>query len=273
VSELVTSVEILRVRGASAEPAHDELIVEEPLELQVQGLSVAVTMRTPGHDEELALGFLLSEGIVASVSDVVSIRHCTTAPIPEAEGNLVRVVLREGVELPLERLKRNFYASSSCGICGKATIEHALAHLRPVTSELSIPTAAIHALSSLLRAEQSAFERTGGVHAAGLFDAVGELVVVREDVGRHNAVDKVAGALLRRRLDASAHGLVVSGRIGFEIVQKAAAIGLPIVVGISAPSSLAVRYAEALGVTVVGFARGGSFNAYAHPERIAGFEG
>ena len=270
MSELTTSVAILRVRGASAESAHDELIVEEPLELQVQGVSVAVTMRTPGNDEELALGFLLSEGVVASARDVVSIRHCTTAPTPEAEGNVVRVVLREGLDLPLERLKRNFYASSSCGICGKATIEQALAHLPPVTSELRVSTSAIHALGGLLRAEQSAFERTGGVHAAGLFDAMGALGLVREDVGRHNAVDKIAGALLREGLDPASHGLVVSGRIGFEIVQKAAAIGLPIVVGISAPSSLAVRYAEALGVTVVGFARGGSFNVYAHAARIAG---
>lgn len=273
MSELTTSVEILRVRGANAAAAHDELIVEEPMELQLQGMSLAVTMRTPGHGEELALGFLLSEGVIASADEVASIRHCTTAPSPEAEGNVVRVVLSEGFELPrdrLERLRRNVYASSSCGICGKATIEQALAQLRPVSSDLRVTGAVIHALGERLRAEQSAFERTGGVHAAGLFDARGEVSLVREDVGRHNAVDKVAGALSRARLDAGAHGLVVSGRVGFEIVQKAAAIGLPIVVGISAPSSLAVRYAEALGVTVVGFARKGSFNVYSHPARIEG---
>lgn len=273
MSELVTSVEILRVQGASAEAAHDELIIEEPLELQLQGLSLAVTMRTPGHDEELALGFLLSEGVIASADEVASIRHCSTAPSPEAEGNVVRVVLREGFELSrerLERLRRNVYASSSCGICGKATIEQALSLLRPVKSAFGVPASVIHALGERLRAEQCAFERTGGVHAAGLFDARGYISLVREDVGRHNAVDKVAGALARVRLDTGAHGLVVSGRVGFEIVQKSAAIGLPIVVGISAPSSLAVRYAEALGVTVVGFARKGSFNVYSHPARITG---
>lgn len=273
MSELVTSLQILRVQGANAEAAHDELIVEEPLELQLGGLSLAVTMRTPGHDEELALGFLLSEGVVASADEVASIRHCTTAPSPEAEGNVVRVLMREGFELPLERLerlRRNVYASSSCGICGKATIEQALSLLRPVESAFGVPASVIHALGERLRAEQGAFERTGGVHAAGLFDARGEISLVREDVGRHNAVDKVAGALSRARLDAGAHGLVVSGRVGFEIVQKAAAIGLPIVVGISAPSSLAVRYAEALSVTVVGFARKGSFNVYSHPTRIEG---
>jgi FdhD protein len=268
VTELTTPRAILRVQGEARESVDDELLVEEPMELQVQGVSIAVTMRTPGHDEELALGFLYTEGVVTSAHDVISIRHCTSSPTPEAEGNVVRVVLRGGVELPFERLKRNFYASSSCGICGKATIEQALARLEPIQSGLAVSADLLRGLPERLRAGQGAFDRTGGAHAAGLFDGRGELVLVREDVGRHNAVDKIAGAMLRAGLDPAAHGLVVSGRIGFEIVQKAAAVGLPIVAGISAPSSLAVRYGEALGLMLVGFLRGRSFNVYTRPERL-----
>ncbi len=255
------------VDGAGASRA-DRVAHEEPLEIQVQGVSCAVVMRTPGHDEELALGFLVTERVVTTLADVVSIRHCTTVEDPEAEGNVIRVVLRDGVELPLDRIRRNTYASSSCGICGKATIEAALAHGAPVSSELRVSPAAIYLLPDRLRGAQATFEETGGLHAAGLFDEGAELVFVREDVGRHNAVDKVVGAAMRAGIAPAERGLFVSGRVSFEIVQKAAAFGIPIVAGISAPTSLAVRYGEALGVTVIGFVRGRSLNVYSRPERV-----
>lgn len=271
MSELVTSLQILRVQGANAEVAHDELIVEEPLELQLGGLSLAVTMRTPGHDEELALGFLLSEGVVASADEVASIRHCTTAPSPEAEGNVVRVVMREGFELPLERLerlRRNVYASSSCGICGKATIEQALSLLRPVESAFGVPASVIHALGERLRAEQGAFERTGGVHAAGLFDARGEISLVREDVGRHNALDKLIGAMHATGVGTDDGFCVVTSRASYEMAMKAAQAGMPMLVAISAPTALAIALADSAGLTLVGFARGDGCMAYAHPHRL-----
>ena len=246
----------------------DRVAHEEPLEIQIQGVSIAVVMRTPGHDEELALGFLVTERVIGSLADVVSIRHCTTALDPEAEGNVLRVVLRDGVELPLERLRRNTYATSSCGICGKATIEAALSHGPPIARSLRVSPAAIYALPDRLRAEQGTFTETGGLHAAGLFDEGAVVTLVREDVGRHNAVDKVVGAAVRDGIDPASRGLFVSGRVSFEIVQKAAAFGLGIVAGISAPTSLAIRYGEALGVTVVGFVRGKTLNVYSRPGRI-----
>lgn len=246
----------------------DRVAHEEPLEIQVQGVSCAVVMRTPGHDEELALGFLATERVIESVRDVVSVRHCTTAEDPESEGNVIRVVLREGIELPLERIRRNTYASSSCGLCGKATIEAALSHGPPLTGGFSVSAEVIYLLPDRLRAEQGAFTETGGLHAAALFDDGAVLSLCREDVGRHNAVDKVVGAALRDGAPPETRGLFVSGRVSFEIVQKAAAFGLALVAGISAPTSLAVRYGEALGVTVVGFVRGRSLNVYSRPERV-----
>lgn len=253
-------------RGAA--PRADLVAHEEPLEIQVQGASIAVIMRTPGHDEELALGFLTTERVIDRADQVLSVRHCATAVTPEAEGNVLRVVLREGVDLPLERLRRNTFASSSCGLCGKATIEAALHHGAPVRAALEIADEALYALPAKLRRAQRTFEETGGLHAAALFDAAGEVMLVREDVGRHNAVDKVVGAALRGHLRPEGVGLLVSGRVSFEIVQKAAAFGLPLVAGISAPTSLAVRFGEALGVTVIGFLRGRSMNVYAHVGRI-----
>ncbi len=267
---MTLSEEVLVAAYAGGAPSSraDKVAHEEPLEIQVQGVSCVVVMRTPGHDEELALGFLTTERVIASAADVVSVRHCTAAEDPDAEGNVLRVVLREGVELPLERLRRNTYASSSCGLCGKATIEAALAHGQPVRGGLSVRPEAVYALPERLRAAQGAFAETGGLHAAGLFDAGSELDVVREDVGRHNAVDKVIGASLRAGVAGGARGLFVSGRVSFEIVQKAAAFGLPIVAGISAPTSLAVKFGQALGVTVIGFVRGATMNVYSHPERV-----
>jgi FdhD protein len=257
-------------RWAREETTRGEDLVahEEPLELQLQGLSVAVVMRTPGNDEELALGFLRAEGVIASLDDVRSVHACSEAR-GDAEDNVIRVLLREGLEVDLQRLRRNLYTSSSCGLCGKASIDAVLRVAPPVTAPATLSARRLYDWPRQLREAQPTFDSTGGLHAAGLFhrdDARPPLV--REDVGRHNAVDKVVGALLRSRQAPEDFALLVSGRISFELVQKAAAAGLPALLGVSAPTSLAVRAADALGLTVVGFLRGERMNVYTHPERV-----
>lgn len=264
---------IVAIVGEHEETREDRIAREEPLEIQIHGVSIAVLMRTPGHDEDLVRGFLLSERIVASASDIASIRHCTTVPSPEAEENVVRVTLREGIAPPLEQLRRNLFASSSCGVCGKATIEAALGHGPPISSELRVDAAVIGKLPALLRAGQATFDVTGGLHAAALFDSAGVLIALREDVGRHCAVDKILGAAALTGVDPSSSILFVSGRVGFELVQKAAAAQFPVIAGISAPSSLAVSFADALGVTVVGFVREGRLNVYSHERRVVASHG
>ena len=259
---------IVAITGDVRESRDDSLATEEPLEIQIHGVSIAVLMRTPGDDEDLVRGFLITERIVACAGDITSIRHCTTVPSPDAEDNVVRVTLRDGVAPPLERLRRNLFASSSCGVCGKATIEAALSHGAAITSELSVDAALITKLPALLRAGQRTFDVTGGLHAAALFDPSGTLIALREDVGRHCAVDKIVGAAVLAGIDPGASMLFVSGRIGFELVQKAAAAQFPIIAGISAPTSLAVSFAVALGVTVVGFVRGDRLNVYSHARRV-----
>lgn len=256
--------------GALKDTVRDEDVAhEEPLELQIQGASVAVVMRTPGHDEDLGLGFLVTEQIVRSVHDVESIRHCTRVPSPEAEDNVLQIRLRPHVPLELERLRRHTFASSSCGVCGKATIENACALVAPLTDDARLSARALLKVPDALAQAQAAFALTGGLHAAGMFQLLdGALVVVREDVGRHNAVDKVIGHALSRGWTLDQLGLMVSGRVGFELVQKAAAARVPVIAGISAPTSLAVRMGRAMRVTVVGFLRGRSLNAYSAPERI-----
>ena len=267
--DAVREVELLRVADAKIEPARDRVAHEEPLEIQLSGASLAVVMRTPGNDIELVTGFLLSERIVASLSEVESVRHCTQAQGPESEDNVVRVALQPSVRPDLEKLRRNLFASSSCGVCGKATLENAMATAPPLDDATWIPAERLVALPEQLRAAQRAFDETGGLHAAGLFDTTGRLLVVREDVGRHNAVDKVIGWAARSgRMPLTGHGLIVSGRTSFEIVQKALAARIPIVAAVSAPSSLAVSLAAAAGVTLIGFLRGRSFNVYAAPERV-----
>jgi FdhD protein len=263
-------VPVERWNGDARTLDEDRVAHEEPLEIQIEGVGIAVLMRTPGHDEELVLGYLLSERAVQDATEVVSIRHSTTAREPEAEGNTIQVVLGPGVERSLERFRRTGYASASCGVCGKATIDAALLKLSPVISALRVEIAAIRAMPAALRTAQPAFDTTGGLHAAGLFTPQGDLVLAREDVGRHNAVDKVLGAAARQRLATGEHVLFVSGRTSLEIVQKAAACGVPVVAAVSAPTSLAVRYAASLGVTLVGFVRGERLNVYAHAERILG---
>jgi FdhD protein len=266
-----TSERILAVRGDQQLERADRLATEEPMEIQVRGTGqeagrVAVTMRTPGNDFELAVGFLFTEGLIHSKDEVESVRYCETE-LPEQRYNVVTVRLTHPFDPGT--FQRNFYATSSCGVCGKASIDHIEVECAPLGPGPTVARSVIAGLPDALRAAQRVFEQTGGLHASGLFDAGGALQSVREDVGRHNALDKVVGeALLQGRIPLSESVLQVSGRTSFEIVQKAAVAGIPIVAAVSAPSSLAVASAKRMGMTLVGFVRGDRFNVYAHPERI-----
>jgi len=268
-SESVEVVAATRFARRRSSRVRDSVAREEPLEIQLDGASLTLVMRTPGHDEELALGLLWNEQVIGSLVDVTSIRHATLAPNPEAADNIVQIRLREGVQVDWQRLKRNFYASASCGICGKATIDGALAEAPPLEDRSKFRAASFYPLPERLRAAQEAFAETGGLHAAGLFDAEGRLFVVREDIGRHNAVDKVIGwALERGRLPLSGHVLLVSGRISYEIAAKALVARVPVVAAVSAPSSLAVALAERAHMTLLGFLRGNGFNVYGERSRV-----
>jgi FdhD protein len=252
--------------GGAVTSADDLVAGEEPLEIRVNGAPVSVTMRTPGHDEELATGFLFTEGLVTCPGDVVRVAMAPAA----AGGNVVEVTLHERAGFDATQLRRHFFASSSCGICGKATIDAVRARgLRPAGDGFRLEASALCALPGALRQAQAVFASTGGLHGAALFDDRGRLLAVREDVGRHNTVDKLVGWALRHdRLPLSDCGLLVSGRGGFEIVQKAIAAGLPVVASVSAPSSLAVRLAREMDLTLVGFLRGSRFLVYAGEQRI-----
>ncbi|MGH7178022.1 MAG: formate dehydrogenase accessory sulfurtransferase FdhD, partial [Tepidisphaeraceae bacterium] len=243
----------------------DRVAPEEPLEIRVRGRAISVTMRTPEHDPELAAGFLLGEGIVKKPADIAAIEPCDR----NEAGNLINVQLAPDVPVDFEKLTRHVFASSSCGLCGKASIDAVHQHFKPVQSDVTISPQLILAMPRAMLATQTEFARTGGVHAAGVFDASGKLLVVREDVGRHNAVDKVLGyALMNNLLPLDRHILLVSGRASFEIVQKALSARIPIIAAISAPSSLAVEFAIESGQTLVGFVREGRMNVYAGPRRI-----
>jgi FdhD protein len=256
---------ITRWDGNVARELSDEVVVEEPLEIRVQNRPISVTMRTPGHDFELAAGFLLTEGIIHNREDVLSIKHCAH----NREHNVLNVVLSGNVAVDFHQLTRHVFASSSCGLCGKATIESIHGQFSPVQSNLVVDPNTLTKLPATMRADQTTFDRTGGLHAAALFDREGRLIVIREDVGRHNAVDKLVGhCLLAGLLPLDRFLLVVSGRSSFEIMQKALAAGLPIVAAVSAPSSLAVEFAEKSGQTLIGFLREGRMNVYSHPERV-----
>ncbi|MDQ1130809.1 formate dehydrogenase accessory sulfurtransferase FdhD [Microbacterium sp. SORGH_AS_0888] len=252
----------------------DVLAVEEPLEIRVAGEPLAVTMRTPGADVELAAGFLVSEGVVADGAQFLGAIHCGGPGTGGAENtyNVLDVTLAPGVRLPESALSRNFYTTSSCGVCGKASIDavETVSAYDVAADETTVAAASLARLPELLRAGQAVFEKTGGLHAAALFDATtGEMLVLREDVGRHNAVDKVVGwAVLNDRLPLGGTVLQVSGRASFELVQKAVMAGIPILSAVSAPSSLAVELAAASGLTLAGFVRGQSMNVYAGAERI-----
>ena len=261
---------IVRVRPHEVADAADHVAVEEPLEIRLGGLSLAVTMRTPGEDEELVAGFLHSERVIRGADDLDVIARYRAAGADPAEGNVVNVLLKGNVSVARERLRRNFIAASSCGLCGKVTLDAIRADLPPVVSDLVVPAAMLTLLERAMGRAQATFERTGGLHAAGLFDADGELIVLREDIGRHNAVDKVIGHMvLARRLPLDRHVLMISGRASFEIMQKAWAARIPLVAAVSAPSSLAVELAVAADMTLVGFVRAGGFNIYAGASRIA----
>ena len=269
LDDRMESVAIERVGRGRATASEDRVAREEPLEIRVAGAPLVATMRTPGHDAELALGFLLSERLVTSPADVVSIRHCDSVPAPEAEDNVVQVVLRAGVRLDLEGARRHFAATSSCGICGKTSIEGALREAPPLDDPARFPAAFFAPLPERLRDRQVVFDRTGGLHGAALFDPGGALLVAREDVGRHNAVDKVIGwAAGEGRLPLGGHALLVSGRISYEIVQKALAARVPVIAAVSAPSSLAVALAERANLALVGFLRGERMNVYGMRERV-----
>lgn len=266
---LVTSV--VTIEGGQSNNREDLIAVEEPLEIRIGEIPVSVTMRTPGHDFDLAIGFLFTEGIIEEPARIVSIRHAETTGNPRQAGNTVIVELTPGEELDRERLQRNFYATSSCGICGKASIAAIeIAPRRPMREPAPVFRAElIHRLPDVLRESQAVFERTGGLHAAALFSADGTLLGLREDVGRHNALDKLIGFGIRgdARLDESL--VLMSSRAGFEIVQKAVMAGIPVLAAVGAPSSLAVEAARRFGITLLGFVRGGRFNIYSGERRIA----
>ena len=260
---------VVRLDGISGHDDDDTLTLEEPLEIRLQGEAIAVVMRTPKDDFDLVAGFLLTEGIVQSPADIGTISYCEQAQPPNLE-NVIEVRLSDGVEFETERLKRNFYASSSCGICGKASIDHVMALAPAITTRFTVSTDLLYALDQKLREAQAVFSQTGSVHAAGLFDTQGRMLSLREDVGRHNAVDKVIGKLVREdRLPPAECVLMVSGRASFEIMQKALIAGIPMVAAVSGPSSLAVDVAREANMTLVGFLRGHRCNVYSGSERIA----
>ena len=259
--------------GQEPRRREDVLAVEEPLEIRVGGTQLAITMRTPGHDFDLAAGFLVSEGVIAQGRDFGAARYCAGATVDgENTYNVLDVTLGFGVPAPDPSLERNFYTTSSCGLCGKASIDavRTLSRYAVADDPLTIDAELLASFPDRLRAGQDVFEKTGGLHAAALFDGrTGELLVLREDVGRHNAVDKVVGwALKENLLPLTGMVLMVSGRASFELTQKASMAGIPILAAVSAPSSLAVELAGELGLTVVGFLRGNSMVVYSADQRI-----
>ena len=274
---LVAPVIIQKISGHNLAEVPDLLAVEEPLEIRLgfgpmndrQQRAVSVTMRTPGHDEELAMGFLFSESIIQQPADIISCRHCVQDS--QKEGNILRVELHPDVVIDWSRLARNTVTSSSCGLCGKATIDAIMA-LTPgpiADDSFSIEPDILHALPERIRQTQRAFAHTGGIHAAALFDATGKLLLVREDIGRHNALDKLIGAAFWQNwLPLSRYGIFLSGRIGVELVQKSWRAGVPFLAAVGAPSSLAVQMAKEAHMTLAGFVRDNRFNLYSQPERV-----
>ncbi|MFF9489031.1 formate dehydrogenase accessory sulfurtransferase FdhD [Streptomyces sp. NPDC014676] len=265
---------VLRIRDGAVSSRPDTLVAEEPLEIRLNGKPLAITMRTPGDDFALAAGFLVSEGVLANGADLQNIVYCAGATVDGSNTyNVVDVKTAPGVVIPDITLERNVYTTSSCGLCGKASLDAVRTTTRhPVadTPALRVEPELLAGLPDRLRASQRVFDRTGGLHAAALFDEDGELLDVREDVGRHNAVDKLVGrALQSGNLPLSRTILLVSGRASFELAQKAVMAGVPMLAAVSAPSSLAVDLAAETGLTLVGFLRGGSMNVYAGEERIA----
>jgi FdhD protein len=254
------NVTTINVENGRQQSRTDVLAVEEPMEIRVASHSIAVTMRTPGHDFELAAGFLFTEGVIARSADIREIRHCGNSK----NTNVVRVDLNPAVKFDPGKLSRHVFTTSSCGVCGKTTLEQVRAVLPSPVQKIAMPTAEILcALPGKLREQQTIFSSTGGLHATSLFDTRGKLLLLREDVGRHNAMDKLIGALLLEdKLPAANTVMLVSGRASFELVQKAAMAGIPMLAAVGAPSSLAVELAREFGMTLVGFLRDGRFNIY-----------
>jgi FdhD protein len=244
----------------------DDLVSERPLEIQIHGRSMSVTMRTPGHDQELAIGFLIGEGLIAKAADLQG----TELHTPNDQDTIVNVIPAPHIDVDFEKFTRHVYATSSCGLCGKTSIDTLNTGFEPVVSDAIVGTDTLLTMAKELRAKQSTFDRTGGLHAAGLFDTAGQLLVLREDVGRHNAVDKILGHALSHDLfPLDQCVMLVSGRSSFEIMQKALAGGIPIVAAVSAPSSLAVEFAEQNNQTLVGFLRENRMNVYSGADRVA----
>ncbi|KLO27058.1 formate dehydrogenase [Mycolicibacter heraklionensis] len=274
MSRITQRRRVSRLVAGDATQRPETLAVEEPLEIRLGGAPLTVTMRTPGSDIELAQGFLLSEGIIAGRDDVVSARYCGSLDTDNTY-NVLDVTLAPNVPPPVVDISRNFYATSSCGICGKASLDavRLASQYHPGDDPVQVSAAALTAMPDQLRAAQDVFASTGGLHAAALFDFTdgGAIQVVREDIGRHNAVDKVIGwALERCRIPLAGTVLLVSGRASFELTQKAVMAGIPILAALSAPSSLAVDLAGDCGLTLVGFLRGDSMNVYSRADRIIG---
>ena len=257
----IEKVLVRRLVDGSLRRGPDEVVVEEPLEIRLGDEPVAVVMRTPGDDMALAVGFLFSEGILRDPDQVLSVAYCTDVEV-EAAGNIVRVLAANPDRDAFEAARRDVYASSSCGLCGKTTLD-AVRVMAPLTTPITLSASVLSGIPDALRGGQKLFAETGGLHAAGLFRPDGTLRLIREDVGRHNACDKVTGTFaIREEWPLTGHVLGLSGRASFEMVQKAAMAGIPAIVAVSAPSSLAVDYAAEAGMTLVGFARPGSMNVY-----------
>lgn len=254
--------------GRPGDPVEDVVAAEEPLEIRVEGRPLAVVMRTPGHDRELAAGFLLTEGVIKTMKDVFDITSCVEQGT-SSYGNAVDVALTHPDSFDFEKLSRHVFTSSSCGICSKASVDAVLKRRKPLHDDVRVKGSVLLALPQRLARKQETFKSTGGLHACALFDAAGKLLAAREDVGRHNALDKLLGwALMEKLTPLHGHIALLSGRASFEMMQKAHAGGIPVVAAISAPSSLAVEFARESGQTLVGFLRGRSMNAYAGAERI-----
>jgi FdhD protein len=254
--EASQTITLIHCHAGEDREIRDQVAVEEPLEIRLDGHPVAVLMRTPGHDEELAAGFLVTEGIISQVAELRKIE-------PRPDENRVLVFLADGVAVDLGRLTRHLFTGSSCGLCGKATLDAILTHSPPISSPLAVADAVWLAAPEKLRAAQGTFDTTGGLHAAGLFTAAGDLLILREDIGRHNAVDKAIGHALLHGLPLAETFLLVSGRVSFEIMQKALAARIPAVAALSAPSSLAVDFAKCSGQSLIAFLRPPTFNRYA----------
>jgi FdhD protein len=273
----VNSTKVTEVTKASAQLKDDLLAVEEPLEIRIgygdqnnrSQKSLVVTLRTPGHDFELALGFAYSEGIIDSISDIQSIDYCEDVGKQQEKGNVVRIELSTNKIPDFEKLERNFYMNSSCGVCGKASIDSVKVNCEQLPEGPNINSAIINSLIGVMEEKQRIFEHTGGLHAAALFDTGGNILLMREDVGRHNALDKVIGAtMLKNEFDLESCILLLSGRAGFELVQKAIRAGICVVAAVGAPSSLSVSLAQEFGMTLIGFLKKGKFNIYSDPARI-----